>query len=70
MKFGGFSCIPDALRKSLGLKLTSDDPVENVTFKRVDGSPMTASSGGTVPADAAVAAAAIANRAGTGLIPV
>lgn len=51
------------LRKSPGLKLISVDPTEYVRFNTVDGSPMTASSGGTVPAEAAVAAAANAERA-------
>lgn len=60
---GSLSGILLELRKSPGLKLISDDPAEYVRFNTVDGSPMTASSGGTVLAEAAVAAVANAERA-------
>jgi hypothetical protein len=62
-KGGGCLCILVAFRNSPGLKLTSVDPTEYVRFKTVDGSPMTASSGGTVLADDAVTAAAKTERA-------
>ena len=62
---GDRSYIPLAFRNLPGVKLTAVDPTAKVIFSTVDGSPMLASSGGTVSAVAAVATAAKAAMAET-----